>query len=100
MRSDADAEPPDGEAEAPDVGVPADAAALAQVLAEPERQDARVLLSSVPGRLEQLERASHPAKAPPMALRLYVPTADRIVLARRTDFVARISALRRQRLLR
>ena len=50
-----------------------------------------------PGRLEQPERASHPATALPMALRLYALTADRIVLARRTDFVTRISAPRPQR---
>ncbi|MFZ0723510.1 MAG: hypothetical protein WAM99_21840, partial [Xanthobacteraceae bacterium] len=60
------AEPPDGEAEAPDVAAPVPgAAALARVLAEPERQDVRALLSSVLGRLERLERASHPATAPP-----------------------------------
>ncbi|MFY9762343.1 MAG: hypothetical protein WAK32_18330 [Xanthobacteraceae bacterium] len=60
-----DAAAPDGEAAAPDVGAPVDAAALARVLAEPERQDVRALLSSVLGRLERLERASHPATAPP-----------------------------------
>lgn len=61
-----DAEAPDGEAAAPDVGAPVlDVAALAQVSAEPERQDVRALPSSVLGRLEQLERASHSATAPP-----------------------------------
>lgn len=60
-----DAEPLDGEAEAPDVGAPVDAAALAQVLAEPEQQDVRALPSSVLGRPARLERASHPAAAPP-----------------------------------
>jgi len=59
------AEPPDGEAEAPDAGAPVDAAALARVSAEPERQDVRALLSSAPGRLERLEPASHFATAPP-----------------------------------